>query len=68
LGIVPGGYTRILKTGMRTGDNADMCYIELVDYNEAMLESAAKKDKKASRSKRGAKKSKAENVVETTKG
>lgn len=32
-----GGYTRILKTGKRVGDNADMCFIELVDYNEAML-------------------------------
>ncbi len=33
----PGGYTRILKTGHRIGDNADMCIIELVDFNEAML-------------------------------
>jgi large subunit ribosomal protein L17 len=33
----PGGYTRILKTGNRPGDNADMCIIELVDYNENML-------------------------------
>ncbi len=30
----PGGYTRILKTGTRLGDNAEMCIIELVDYNE----------------------------------
>jgi large subunit ribosomal protein L17 len=30
----PGGYTRIIKTGNRIGDNADMCFIELVDYNE----------------------------------
>lgn len=33
----PGGYTRILKTGYRLGDNAEMCVIELVDYNEDML-------------------------------
>ena len=40
----PGGYTRILKTGSRLGDNAEMCIIELVDYNELMVkeESAAK--------------------------
>jgi large subunit ribosomal protein L17 len=37
----PGGYTRILKTGARLGDNADMCIIELVDYNENMLAAQA---------------------------
>lgn len=48
----PGGYTRILKTGNRLGDNADMCIIELVDYNEAMLaakEEAVKPKKRRSR-------------------
>ncbi len=52
----PGGYTRILKTGTRLGDNADMCIIELVDYNENLL--AAKSDAKAksTRRRRGAKK------------
>ena len=39
----PGGYTRILKTGNRLGDNADTCIIELVDFNENMLSSAAPK-------------------------
>jgi len=37
IGERPGGYTRILKIGNRLGDNADMCILELVDYNEAML-------------------------------
>jgi large subunit ribosomal protein L17 len=37
VGERPGGYTRILKTGHRIGDNADMCILELVDYNQAML-------------------------------
>jgi len=40
----PGGYTRILKTGTRLGDSADMCIIELVDYNENLL--SAKEDAK----------------------
>ncbi len=40
----PGGYTRILKTGNRLGDNASMCIIELVDYNENML--VVREDKK----------------------
>ncbi|MBP3535267.1 MAG: 50S ribosomal protein L17 [Muribaculaceae bacterium] len=54
----PGGYTRILKTGNRLGDNAEMCFIELVDYNEALLE-AKKQDSgaKKSRTRRSRKKS-----------
>ena len=44
----PGGYTRILKTGFRQSDGADMCIIELVDYNENMAKTA----KKATRTRR----------------
>lgn len=57
----PGGYTRILKTGNRLGDNAEMCIIELVDYNEAMLEAKeeAKKPRRR-RSRRGSSGSKSE--------
>jgi large subunit ribosomal protein L17 len=51
----PGGYTRILKTGTRFGDNADMCIIELVDFNENML-SADDSKSKATRRRRGTKK------------
>jgi large subunit ribosomal protein L17 len=53
----PGGYTRILKTGNRLGDNADMCFIELVDYNENMLtDKTAKKAKTTRRRGAGTKK------------
>lgn len=47
----PGGYTRILKTGNRIGDNSDMCVMELVDYNENML--TAGKKAKAKTTRRG---------------
>ena len=51
----PGGYTRIIKTGNRLGDNAEMCFIELVDYNENMAkEKAAKKATRTRRSKKSA--------------
>jgi large subunit ribosomal protein L17 len=52
----PGGYTRIIKTGNRLGDNAEMCLIELVDFNELML--ADKTPKKAAKpaTRRGKKK------------
>lgn len=65
----PGGYTRILKTGNRLGDNAEMCIIELVDFNEAMLaakaEAAAPKKRRSRRG--GAKAEAAAPVVETKK-
>lgn len=56
----PGGYTRILKTGHRLGDNADMCIIELVDYNELLLKEATTDKTKTRRSRRGGSKAKAE--------
>ena len=45
----PGGNTRILRTGFRLGDAAEMCIIELVDYNENMLKEAKKAAKKTTR-------------------
>ena len=60
----PGGYTRILKTGNRIGDNSEMCIIELVDYNEAML-GIEKSKAKATRRKRAPKK-KVESTVNET--
>jgi len=53
----PGGYTRIIKTGNRLGDNADMCIMELVDYNELLLEDKAPAKSKTRRSRRGKKSS-----------
>lgn len=51
----PGGYTRILKTGTRLGDNAEMCLMELVDFNETRLADPKTKKTKA-RSRRSGKK------------
>lgn len=65
----PGGYTRILKTGNRLGDNAEMCIIELVDYNEAMLEAKEEeqKPKRRRRSRRGGSGKKSETTATAEK-
>ena len=63
IGERPGGYTRILKIGNRIGDNADMCIMELVDYNQAMLGGEAAKTKTKTTRRRSAKKK-----VETVAG
>ncbi len=72
----PGGYTRIIKTDNRLGDNAEMCIMELVDYNELLLEEKEPKKARTRRSRRGNKSSdkstdtpavKAKEKVEETK-
>ena len=59
----PGGYTRVLKTGFRQGDGADMAIIELVDFNEAALASSPKKAAKKS-TRRSSKKAEAAPAAE----
>lgn len=59
----PGGYTRMLKIGNRIGDNAEMCILELVDYNEAMLGGETGKAKTSRR--RRSKKKETADVAET---
>jgi len=56
----PGGYTRIIRLGNRLGDNADMCMMELVDFNENLLAEKAAAKKSASRRRRGGSKKKVE--------
>lgn len=63
----PGGYTRVLKTGFRQGDGADMALIELVDFNEAALASSPKKETKKSGTRRSRSKKSAVPAVEASK-
>lgn len=63
VGDRPGGYTRIIKTGFRLGDNAQMCFIELVDFNENMMK---EKVEKKARTRRSTAKKKVEEVAEAT--
>ncbi|MBL4710336.1 MAG: 50S ribosomal protein L17 [Flavobacteriales bacterium] len=53
IGDRPGGYTRIIKTGNRQGDNAEMCMMELVDFNDVYTSDKKETTKKKTRSRRG---------------
>jgi len=69
VGDRPGGYTRIIKTGNRLGDNAAMCFIELVDFNDNMLKDTTKKSAaktRRSRSRKSENVASAQEVVEET--
>jgi large subunit ribosomal protein L17 len=63
-GYRPGGYTRIIKTGNRLGDNSEMCLIELVDFNDNLLKKPEDKKAKTRRGRRG-KGSRTEEVTAT---
>ena len=63
----PGGYTRIIKTGHRLGDNAAMCFIELVDYDENMAKDTVKKSTRTRRRSKKAAAEVTEAVVEAPK-
>lgn len=56
----PGGYTRIVRIGNRLGDNAEMCVIELVDFNDIYTTDKKASSSKAKRSRRGGGKAKDE--------
>jgi large subunit ribosomal protein L17 len=63
----PGGYTRILKTGNRIGDNAEMCIIELVDYNEIYTQERNTTEKPAAKRRRGTKKKSSDEAAPVAK-
>ena len=62
----PGGYTRIIRTGYRLGDNAEMCMIELVDFNELYTNEKTKKNTRRSRRGAGSTATTTEETVEAT--
>jgi large subunit ribosomal protein L17 len=62
----PGGYLRIIRTGTRLGDNAEMCMLELVDFNDLMTKEPA--EKKTRRSRRGAGSTAADAKTTATEG
>jgi len=62
----PGGYVRIIRTGQRHGDNAELCLIELVDFNAIYGKEASKAAAAKKRTRRGGAKKKEDGVAEVT--
>lgn len=62
----PGGYTRIIRIGNRLGDNAEMCMMELVDFNELYTAEGKAKKTKTTRRRGAGKKAKTESIPEAT--
>ncbi len=63
----PGGYTRIIRTGFRPGDNAEMAFIELVDFNTVYDNSKEEKKTRRGRRRGGKKKAEATQANEASK-
>ncbi|WP_114751414.1 50S ribosomal protein L17 [Pleomorphovibrio marinus] len=66
VGSRPGGYTRIIKTGFRLGDNAEMCIIELVDFNELLTKEDKATKKPGRRRRRGSGKTSSQAETDTS--
>ena len=66
IGDRPGGYLRIIKTGFRAGDGAEMAMVELVDFNETYTQANSETKKKSTRRRGGKKKATAETATTST--
>jgi large subunit ribosomal protein L17 len=66
VGDRPGGYVRIIRTGTRQGDNAEMCMVELVDFNETLLNRVEGEDTGAKKTRRSRRKKSTDTTTQET--